>query len=277
VNAIFLDQELRRFLLEDLGHAEVDTRHAEPVQAHVIAEADGIMCGGDFLVRMLRMLSASPEQVQVKSLLADGQRFQPKKVLADLRVHPEILRHGIRTGLNLVQILSGIATNTAAYVEIVEVTGCRILDTRKSTPGFRAFEKYAVRVGGGFNHRYNRTDGIILKKEDLRLDGGIAAAVAKAAAGAAHLVGIEVEVEELEQLEEALKFPEVTHILLDNMSVATVSMAVQKANGRKILEASGIDPAKLRWYADTGVPFISTSALVREARPVKMKMSILPG
>lgn len=274
MNEVYLDQELRRFLMEDLGHAEVDSRLMPSVTSEITAEAEGVMCGGDFLLKMLLMLARTPAQVEVVSLVQDGERFKANQKLAVLKVQPEILRHGIRTGLNLLQELSGIALNASRYADIVKGTGCTVIDTRKTTPGFRAFQKYAVRVGGCGNHRFNRLDGIILKKEDIFLDGGISRAVAKAAASASHLAGIEIEVESLEALETALRLPRVTHILLDNMDVTTVRQAVALAGGRKILEASGIDPSKLREYAETGVPFISTSALVREARPVKMKMRI---
>lgn len=277
MNRLFLDNELKRFLLEDLGHAEVAIHQRSALAvADIIAEAPGILCGGDLLLRTLAILAERPDDLDpFRPSYPDGAAFEAGATLLRMRVHPELLRHGIRTGLNLLQVLSGIATNTRRLCDTVAGTGCTLLDTRKTTPGFRAFERYAVRCGGGRNHRFNRTDGVIIKKEDIALDGGIADAVARARRQAGHLSGIEVEVEDFRELEAALAIPEVTHLMLDNMSVAQVRRAVRVVAGRKTLEASGVEVADLRAYADTGVPFISTSALVRHAKPLAMKMRIV--
>ncbi len=235
------------------------------------------MCGGRYLVRMLQLLAERPGDVEVVHLHEEGTWFYRTFEITVLKVHPEVLRHGIRTGLNLMQILSGIAIHTYDLVMRVAGTGCQLLDTRKTTPGFRAFEKEAVRLGGGRNHRFNRLDGILLKKEDIAIDGGITKAVRKAAKARAHLTGIEVEAETFEQVDEASSLPEVTHILLDNMAPDQVRHCVSGNNTLKhpkILEASGVKVEDLRAYAETGVPFVSTSALIRGAQPVKMKMRI---
>jgi nicotinate-nucleotide pyrophosphorylase (carboxylating) len=275
MNRIFMEQEMRRFLLEDLAHAEV-TPSGKGVHAVVIAKGHGIMCGGQWLIRMLELLSDSPKDVSHVHCMTDGQRFQDGDTLVRCAVDQEVLRHGIRTGLNLLQHLSGIAVNTADAVARVADTGCILLDTRKSTPGFRAFEKYAVRVGGANNHRFNRLDGTIIKKEDIRIDGTITNAVLKAWQHRSHLTRIEVEVEDMDQLKEALALPQVDVIMLDNMTPEQVTAALALAEGRKPLEASGVAFDRLREYAVTGVPFISTSGLVRNARPVNMSMRILP-
>ena len=278
MNPIFLKDDLERFLREDLGRIDVDSLTPAPlVTADITAEETGVMCGGPLFVRLLRMLTERPEDLVVEQLMPEGATFYPSyptDVIATVRVHPEVLRHGIRIGLNLMQILSGIATNTKRLVAKVAGTRCQLLDTRKTTPGFRAFEKYAVRIGGGRNHRWNREDGILIKKEDIVIDGGITEAVVKADATRAHLTGIEVEVETFDQFIEASGLPPVTHLLLDNMDPKTVIDCLAANVTRKIIEVSGVTEDTIRAYAETGVPFISTSALIRGAHPTKMRMRI---
>jgi nicotinate-nucleotide pyrophosphorylase (carboxylating) len=274
LNRVFVEEELRRFLQEDLGSAIVDIRPQPPVMASITAEEDGVACGFPWLVQMLRMLTNRSEHVTTYSVPEDGARFAAGTGIAMLRVHPEVVRHGIRTGLNLVQHLSGIATLTAAAMRMVEGTDCMLLDTRKTTPGFRVFEKYAVGVGGAKNHRFGRMDGIILKKEDIRIDGSIVEAVARAKMERSHLVKIEVEVESIDELQQALALPPVDVIMLDNMTPEQVAECVRIVDRRKPLEASGVPFDRIRAYAETGVDYISTSGLIRKATPLGMSMRI---
>jgi nicotinate-nucleotide pyrophosphorylase (carboxylating) len=170
-----------------------------------------------------------------------------------------------RVALNFVGHLSGIATATRALVDAVAGTRARIVCTRKTTPGLRALEKYAVRCGGGFNHRFGLDDAILIKDNHIAAAGGIAPAVERARAGAAHMLKIEVEVDTLEQLEEALAL-RVDTILLDNMAPPELLRAVALARGRAVLEASGnVTIATVRAIAETGVDYISSGAITHSA------------
>jgi nicotinate-nucleotide pyrophosphorylase (carboxylating) len=271
VNLVFIRQELSRFLAEDLGHVEIAVQPNTSVCALITAESAGILCGGTLVAETFRLLDAGGERVEVASLLADGASFTSGQELVRLTMPGEILRYGIRTALNLLQHLSGIATHTHDLVSRVPST-CRLLDTRKTTPGLRVFEKYAVRTGGGRNHRFGRSDGVMIKKEDIAIDGGITPAITRALKEAAHLTAIEIEVETLDDLETVLQDGRVRHGLLDNMSPDLVRACVVRAGERLILEASGVQIADVERYAETGVPFISTSDLVRGARALPMHL-----
>src|SRR3989338_2895848 len=277
MNELFVRKELERFLLEDLGRTDVSVGAGSLVEAHIIAEEGGVFCGGRFLLPLLNLLvPAGSDPVRVRYLLPEGTPLADKKLttVAVIIADAEIVRHGVRAALNLIQHLSGIATNVAKKVSEVEGTGARLLDTRKTTPGFRVFEKYAVRVGGGYNHRFNREDGILIKKEDIVIDGGIIPAIDRAFVSKAHLTEIEIEVETLEELECVLGDGRVTHILLDNMTPEMLRKAVLRCGKTHVLEASGVGGRDVREIAETGVQYISLSSLIRGARPLTMKMRI---
>lgn len=280
MNAPFLRRQLGWFLEEDLGHVDIDERTTlgtAPVKASIIAEEPGVLCGARFLPMLFDLLSDPTSALRPKAApeIGEGASFEAGVTLAKLEMHPELLRHGIRTALNLVQHLSGIATNTERLARIVAPTGCVLLDSRKTTPGLRVLEKYAVRTGGGRNHRFNRADGILLKKEDIAIDRSVRGAVDRIWRNVAHLTAIEVEVETFDELEEVMKDDRVSHVLLDNMEPDDIRKAVLRVGGAKIVEASGVTESRLLEYAQTGVPFISTSALVRSARALKARMRII--
>src|SRR5262249_49684957 len=194
-------------------------------------------------------------------------------VVAQLIGPARALLSGERTALNLVARLSGIATLTRCYVDAVAGTGATILDTRKTTPGLRALEKYAVRCGGGTNHRLGLSDAILVKENHLRIAGGITAA-ARLLAGCSDGVEVEVEAETLAQIEEALAAG-IPRILLDNMTPAEVEDAVALVDGRATLEASGgITLANVRDYAETGVDFLSVGALTHSARSLHVSLEV---
>jgi nicotinate-nucleotide pyrophosphorylase (carboxylating) len=190
----------------------------------------------------------------------------------DLNIPEGILRAGIRTQLNLMMHLCGIATKTAELVKELKGTRCKLLDTRKTLPGLRAFEKYAHRIGGGVNHRFGRDCGIIIKKEDVAAAGSVRKAIVHAKGGSPYLLAFEVEVEDPSQLASMAVDSDVTHVLLDNMEPADVRGCVQVYGERFFMEASGIAPERLREYAQTGVPFISTSATIMGAKPTKLHL-----
>jgi nicotinate-nucleotide pyrophosphorylase (carboxylating) len=198
-------------------------------------------------------------------LIEDGHDASPGAVVARASGNARAILAAERVGLNLLGRLSGIATLTRAYVRAVEGTGAIIVDTRKTTPGLRALEKYAVRCGGGINHRFGLNDAILIKDNHVAACGGVGEAVRRARAAAGHLVKVEVEVDGLDQLEEALAHrPDV--VMLDNFSLADLRAAVAAARGRAVLEASGgVNLTTVRAIAETGVDVISVGALTHSA------------
>lgn len=277
LNPLLVDEKLREFLNEDLGHLGINTdRNRSQFQAVVSAQEPGIVCGLYFFTRTLDLL-AQPLGLRVWPItrVPDGQYIVPGEELILFAADQEVLRLGIRTGLNLLGHLSGIATNTSAAVQKVAGYPVKLLDTRKTTPGLRMFEKYAVRVGGGYNHRFNRTDGELIKKEDILLDGGIKGAIDRAFERKGYLTGVEVEVETLQELEEVLRDGRVNHVMLDNMDLDTMRQASFLCDGRCTVEASGIGDMDLAHVADTGVDYISMSSLITSAKPLKIHMKIL--
>lgn len=210
-------------------------------------------------------LAALDPSASFEVVTPDGSDVVPGTVLARAEGNARAVLIAERTGLNLLGRLSGIATLTRAYVRLVEDTGATIVDTRKTTPGLRALEKYAVRCGGGVNHRFGLDDAILIKDNHVVACGGVGEAVRRARAHAGHLVKVEVEVDGLDQLEEALKHgPDV--VMLDNFSLDDLRTAVSLAKGRAVLEASGgVNLGTVRAIAETGVDVISVGALTHSA------------
>jgi nicotinate-nucleotide pyrophosphorylase (carboxylating) len=196
-----------------------------------------------------------------EAVVADGEQAPAGTALARVEANARALLSAERTGLNLLGRMSGIATLTRAYVDAVEGTKARIVDTRKTTPGLRALEKYAVRCGGGVNHRFGLDDAILIKDNHVAACGSVGEAVRRAKAFAGHLTKVEVEVDSLDQLEEALaEAPDV--IMLDNFSLDDLREAVRRTAGRVVLEASGgVNLETVRAIAETGVDVISVGAL----------------
>ena len=226
------------------------------------------MCGVPIAAAVFRALDPT---VRVEALVEEGAIVtEPPAVLAEIEGPARAVLTGERVALNLVGRLCGIASLTRRYAELTEGTQATILDTRKTTPGLRALEKYAVRCGGGANHRAGLYDAILVKENHLRIAGGITAAVAMLNG----TVGVEVEAETLAQVQEALDAG-VGRILLDNMSPEQVAEAVTLTAGRAELEASGgISLATVRGYAETGVDFISVGALTHGARSLHVSLEV---
>lgn len=210
-------------------------------------------------------LAALDPTASFEVVTPDGADAAPGAILARAEGNARAVLAAERTGLNLLGRLSGIATLTRSYVRLVEGTGATIVDTRKTTPGLRALEKYAVRCGGGVNHRFGLDDAILIKDNHVAACGGVGEAVRRARAHAGHLVKVEVEVDGLDQLEEALKHgPDV--VMLDNFSLDDLRTAVRAARGRAVLEASGgVNLTTVRAIAETGVDVISVGALTHSA------------
>jgi len=210
-------------------------------------------------------LAALDPSATFEVVTPDGADAAPGAILARAEGNARAVLAAERTGLNLLGRLSGVATLTRSYVRLVEGTGATIVDTRKTTPGLRALEKYAVRCGGGVNHRFGLDDAILIKDNHVAACGGVGEAVRRARAHAGHLVKVEVEVDGLDQLEEALKHgPDV--VMLDNFSLDDLKSAVRIAKGRAVLEASGgVNLSTVRAIAETGVDVISVGALTHSA------------
>ena len=260
-------------LAEDVGPGDITTLSTVPEatqgRATFLAKADGVIAGLPLLQRVFDQLD---ESVLVEPLVVDGAKVRSGTLLARATGSAQTLLTGERVALNFLQHLSGIATRTATFVNLVEGTGARIIDTRKTVPGLRALAKYAVRMGGGHNHRFALFDGVLIKDNHLRAAGGIRPAVAAARKAASHLLKIEVEVESLEQVREALDAG-ADLLLLDNMDLDTLKQAVALCNGRAVTEASGgVNEKTVRAIADTGVDLISVGALTHSVTALDISL-----
>ena len=264
---LLLEPIVRRALEEDLGRAgDITSELAVPAgrqaKARLIARAPGRVAGLICAEAAFRLVDPA---LEFRFEAADGSDAGARATLATVQGSARSILTGERVALNFVGRLSGVATETRALVEAVVGTKARIVCTRKTTPGLRLLEKYAVRCGGGFNHRFGLDDAVLIKDNHIAAAGGLAAALQAVRAGAGHMLRIEVEVESLDQLEEALRFKADT-ILLDNMGVADLKRAVEIAAGRAVLEASGNVTLKtVRAIAETGVDYISSGAITHSA------------
>lgn len=274
--AIMIEQTVRQALLEDLGRAGDVTTDAT-IAADAVANAflrcreEGVAAGLPLAAAAFRLLDAA---VEFRPLAADGDRVAPGTVLAEVSGPARAILTGERVALNFLMHLSGIATETAHYADAIRGTRARICCTRKTIPGLRMLQKYAVRCGGGSNHRFGLDDAVLIKDNHIAVAGGVAAAIRAARRHVGHLVMVEVEVDTLDQLADALTAgPDV--ILLDNMSVQTLEKAVEITAGRAKLEASGnVSIDTVAAIAATGVDLISTSKITMAARPLDVGLDI---
>lgn len=273
-----VDRLIRAALEEDIGRGDLTTRLTVPpgtrAQADLLARQGLVIAGLPLVERVFAALGAA---VKVEHRIADGAAVSRGTVVSVLEGAAADLLTGERVALNFVQHLSGIATLTRRYVDAVAGTKARIADTRKTIPGFRVLDKYAVRIGGGFNHRMGLDDGVLIKDNHLVAAGGVAAAVRRARENLPHTVKIEVECTTLAQVDEALGVG-ADAILLDNMSVDHMQEAVARIAGRAIVEASGgVNLDTVRAVADTGVDLISVGALTHSAPAVDLSLEIRLG
>jgi nicotinate-nucleotide pyrophosphorylase (carboxylating) len=273
---------LRSFLAEDVGAGDITTESIVPAtqraRGELIAKAPLVLAGIDLFGEVFRLLDSATE---VENCNRDGEELKPGKIPARVRASARALLTGERVALNLLQRLSGVATLTHQFVRAVAGTSAEILDTRKTTPGLRMLEKYAVRAGGGRNHRKDLSEAVLIKENHIRLAGGVSAALAAAQSAKARAAWMEIEVTNLDELRAALAYnPDV--ILLDNMNPALVHQAVQQVRAhdpaRKIrTEASGgITLANVREFAEAGVDWISVGALTHSAPAVDLSFEIEP-
>ncbi len=267
------DEVIKTALREDIGSGDITTGATVApgilARGKFIAKEDGVICGLPVLARVFALLDGD---VLVTARVDEGSLVQKGDVIAEISGPAAVILAGERVALNFLQLLSGIATRTRAAVAQVAGTEAVITDTRKTVPGLRLLAKYAVRVGGGRNHRFNLTDGILIKDNHIVAAGGLCEAVAKARKTASHLLKIEVEVEDFSQLEEALSCG-VDVIMLDNMSLEEMKKAVTLINHRALVEASGnMGERDLKAVAATGVDIISVGALTHSIRALDISL-----
>lgn len=270
-----IDDIIKAALLEDINYIDVTTDYLvdgnKVSTAKYVAKDDGVLCGIDVAMRVFRLLD---DDATFKIHIKDGEAVKKGDIIAEITAKTRALLKGERTALNLVQHMSGIATATNKCVKLVEGTNASIAETRKTLPGLRALQKYAVTVGGGKNHRYNLSDCAMLKDTHLDAFGTITNAVAALREKMGHTVKIEVEVQTLTQLKEALEVG-CEIIMLDNMSCEDMAEAVRIANGRAKLEASGnVTEQTIAQIAKTGVDIISLGALTHSVKAFDISMKI---
>lgn len=267
-----IQAQVRHALQEDIGSGDVTSNLiplAQQAQATIISREAAVLCGTAWCDAVFRQLD---DAVRIEWQVRDGERIRSDQLLCTLHGAARALLSGERTALNFLQTLSATATQAAHYVAAVHGTRTRILDTRKTLPGLRHAQKYAVTCGGGCNHRVGLYDGVLIKENHILAAGSITAALQAARRVAAPGMLIEVEVEDMEQLREALQAG-APRILLDNFTLAALQQAVQEVAGRAELEASGgITLENIRTVAETGVDFISVGDLTKNVRAVDLSM-----
>lgn len=271
----YVDNIITTALSEDINYIDVTTDYLiddnSVSEAYYVAKDNGVLCGIEIAKRVFEILD---ESIIFDIKIKDGEEVRKGDIIAEMKGSTKNLLKGERTALNLLQHLSGIASATNRCVKLVEGTNARITDTRKTLPGLRALQKYAVTVGGGKNHRFNLSDGAMLKDNHIDAGGGITKAITALREKIGHMVKIEVEVRNLDELKEALD-AKADIIMLDNMSYADMKKAVEITDGRALLEASGnVTEENIRETAETGVDIISLGALTHSVRCFDISMRI---
>ena len=272
-----IEQAVRRALDEDLGRAGDITSAAtipagKKAKARLVARKAGVLAGLACAAQSFRALDAS---VLFRTRMRDGAKLAANAAIAEIEGPAVAILSGERVALNFVGHLSGIATLTAAYVAKLAHTGAKITDTRKTLPGLRALEKYAVRCGGGANHRFGLDDAVLIKDNHIAVAGSVAAALQAARAAVGHLVKVEIEVDSLDQLAQVLNTGGADAVLFDNMDAATLKRAVEMARGKLVTEASGgVTLETVARIAETGVEVISVGALTHSAPALDVALDI---
>lgn len=271
----YVDDLICRALAEDINYVDVTSDYLLPEDhissARFVAKDSGVVAGVEVAARVFELLDPT---ISLQVCKRDGDRVEKGDVILTVKGHTAFLLKGERTALNLIQHMSGIATATARCVELVKGTNAAVTDTRKTLPGLRALQKYAVVAGGGKNHRFNLSDGAMLKDNHIDAFGSLTNAVAALRDKVGHMVKIEVEVRSLEELEEALAVG-ADVIMLDNMDCAEMAKAVEMTAGRAKLEASGnITLENIAEVAQTGVDIISLGALTHSVTCFDISMRI---
>ena len=271
----YVDDLIKRAITEDINYIDSTTDllidEDDISEAYFVSKADGVLAGIDVEMRVFTLLD---DTIEMNIHFKDGDAIKKGDVIAEFKGHTCAMLKAERTALNLLQHMSGIATATNKAVEIVSGTKASIADTRKTLPGMRPLQKYAVTVGGGRNHRYNLSDAAMLKDNHIDAGGGIANAVSKLKSKLGHMTKVELEVRNLDELNQALEAG-VDVIMLDNMSPELMKQAVGITAGKALLEASGgITDETLREIAETGVNIISMGALTHSVKAFDISLKI---
>jgi nicotinate-nucleotide pyrophosphorylase (carboxylating) len=276
LNDLYMDEIIRRVLKEDMPMGDITTDNLIEKdlvsRGHIIAKDRGIIAGLDMAERVFKVLDNS---VKFKRLVRDGDRVNRGDVIAEVEGNTRALLKGERTALDFLQRLSGIATKTGEFCEKVREFPVKISDTRKTTPGLRLLEKYAVRIGGGHNHRFSLSDGVLIKDNHIKAAGSIKKAIELSRQKIPHTIKIEVETENLEQVREALECG-ADIIMLDNMSMDMMKEAVKIIDKKALVEASGnVDLEKVYEIASIGADIISVGGLTHSAKALDMSLKFI--
>ena len=263
---IYVEEHVKSALMEDIGFGDVTTESIvgedKIFNASLVSRCEGIICGLDVFKTVFKLLS---DKVKVELLFKDGDKIKKGDVLAKLTGPGKYLLLGERVSLNYIQRMSGIATETYKYQSAIGELPCKIVDTRKTTPNFRSFEKYSVKVGGGALHRFNLSDCAMIKDNHIQVAGSVTNAVKMVKANLSHAHKVELECDTLDQVIESLPLG-VDIIMLDNIDLDTMKTAVKLINHKAIVEASGnVRLETVRAIAECGVDIISSSAIVAKA------------
>ena len=271
----YIEKHVKDALQEDIGFGDITTENlaeeTDFLKGVLNTRTDGILCGCNVFKTVFEVLS---KDIQIDFHFKDGDRIKKGDKIADISGPAKYLLMGERVALNYIQRMSGIATETGKYQDAIGELSAKIVDTRKTTPNFRAFEKYSVKIGGGALHRFNLSDCAMIKDNHIRLAGSITKAVEKLRENISHAHKIEVECDTLEQVKEAVACG-VDIIMLDNMTIYDMKAACDYINGRAVVEASGnVNLDTVRAIAETGVDIISSSAIVAKAPTLDLALDI---
>ena len=271
----YVDELIRKAITEDINYIDVSSAYLfgddHRTEAYFVSKADGVLCGIEIAMRVFSLLDNTFEYKLYKH---DGDELKAGDLIAEFSGKTLKLLEGERTSLNLVQHMSGIATMTNVAVKAVEGTGTSIADTRKTLPGLRAIQKYAVTCGGGHNHRYNLSDAAMLKDNHIDAGGGITKTVEALRKKIGHTVKIEVETRNLDEVREAVSAG-ADIIMLDNMTLEQMQQSVEIIGGKALTEASGnVTPDNIRTVAQAGVDIISMGAITHSVKAFDISMKI---
>lgn len=275
LSKFYVKDHVKSALMEDIGYGDITTENLagenDFLKAELNTRSEGILCGCDVFKTVFETLS---NDVRIKFYFKDGDEIQKGDKIADIEGPAKDLLMGERVSLNYIQRMSGIATETRKYQDAIAPYNAKIVDTRKTTPNFRAFEKYSVKIGGGALHRFNLSDCAMIKDNHIRLAGSLTNAVNKLRESISHAHKIEVECDTFDQVKEAVAV-KADIIMLDNMSIETMKKAVEFINHQAIVEASGnVNLSTINAIASTGVDIISSSAIVAKAPTLDLALDM---
>lgn len=275
LSKFYVEDHVKSALMEDIGYGDITTENLagenDFLKAELNTRSEGVLCGCNVFKTVYKILS---DDVKIKFYFKDGDIIKKGDKIADLEGPAKDLLMGERVSLNYIQRMSGIATETRKYQDAIAPYSAKIVDTRKTTPNFRAFEKYSVKVGGGALHRFNLSDCAMIKDNHIRLAGSLTNAVNKLRESISHAHKIEVECDTIDQVKEAIEV-KVDIIMLDNMPVETMKKAVELINHQAIVEASGnVNLSTVNAIASTGVDIISSSAIVAKAPTLDLALDM---